>query len=93
GDGYMWECPDLFRLNGHDVLLYSPQGMQSEGYERLNKYQTGYRVGRLDNEWHFTGGPFIELDNGHDFYAAQTLLAPDGRRLVWAWLDMWESPM
>ncbi|WP_053150530.1 sucrose-6-phosphate hydrolase [Pseudomonas sp. Pf153] len=93
GDGYMWECPDLFRLNGHDVLLYSPQGMQPQGYERLNKYQTGYRVGRLDSEWHFTGGPFIELDNGHDFYAAQTLEAADGRRLVWAWLDMWESPM
>ncbi|MGQ3318112.1 glycoside hydrolase family 32 protein [Pseudomonas brassicacearum subsp. neoaurantiaca] len=93
GDGYMWECPDLFRLNGRDVLLYSPQGMQPEGYERLNKYQTGYRIGRLDSEWHFTGGPFIELDNGHDFYAAQTLEAADGRRLVWAWLDMWESPM
>ncbi|BBP59875.1 glycoside hydrolase family 32 protein [Pseudomonas sp. St316] len=93
GDGYMWECPDLFRLNGRDVLLYSPQGMKPEGYERLNKYQTGYRIGRLDSEWHFTGGPFIELDNGHDFYAAQTLEAADGRRLVWAWLDMWESPM
>ncbi|MGU3346056.1 glycoside hydrolase family 32 protein [Pseudomonas monsensis] len=93
GDGYMWECPDLFRLNGRDVLLYSPQGMQADGYDRLNKYQTGYRVGRLDSAWHFTGGPFIELDNGHDFYAAQTLLAADGRRLVWAWLDMWESPM
>jgi beta-fructofuranosidase len=93
GDGYMWECPDLFRLNGRDVLLYSPQGMQADGYDRLNKYQTGYRVGQLDNQWHFTGGPFIELDNGHDFYAAQTLLAADGRRLVWAWLDMWESPM
>lgn len=93
GDGYMWECPDLFRLNGRDVLLYSPQGMQPQGYERLNKYQTGYRVGRLNNEWHFTGGPFIELDNGHDFYAAQTLIAADGRRLLWAWLDMWESPM
>ena len=93
GDGYMWECPDLFRLNGRDVLLYSPQGMQADGYDRLNKYQTGYRVGQLDSAWHFTGGPFIELDNGHDFYAAQTLLAADGRRLVWAWLDMWESPM
>lgn len=93
GDGYMWECPDLFRLDGRDVLLYSPQGMQPEGYDRLNKYHTGYRVGQLDSQWHFSGGPFIELDNGHDFYAAQTLVAADGRRLVWAWLDMWESPM
>ncbi len=67
--------------------------MQSAGYERLNKYQTGYRIGHLDSEWHFSGGPFIELDNGHDFYATQTLVAADGRRLVWAWLDMWESPM
>ncbi|UZE03887.1 glycoside hydrolase family 32 protein [Pseudomonas corrugata] len=93
GDGYMWECPDLFRLGGRDVLLYSPQGMYPQGYERLNKYQAGYRVGRLDSDWHFVGGPFIELDNGHDFYAAQTLEAADGRRLMWAWLDMWESPM
>jgi beta-fructofuranosidase len=89
----MWECPDLFRLDGQDVLLYSPQGMQPEGFERLNKFHTGYRVGRLDSDWRFEGGPFIELDNGHDFYAAQTLLAADGRRLLWAWLDMWDSPM
>ncbi|MEX6500545.1 glycoside hydrolase family 32 protein [Pseudomonas zhanjiangensis] len=93
GDGYMWECPDLFRLGGQDVLLYSPQGMQPDGFERLNKFHTGYRVGQLDSDWRFTGGPFIELDNGHDFYAAQTQLAADGRRLVWAWLDMWDSPM
>ncbi len=93
GDGYMWECPDLFRLDGQDVLLYSPQGMQAEGFERLNKFHTGYRVGRVDDARHFSGGPFIELDNGHDFYAAQTQLAADGRRLVWAWLDMWDSPM
>jgi beta-fructofuranosidase len=92
GDGYMWECPDLFRLDGRDVLLYSPQGMPAHGYERLNKFHTGYRVGQIDSQWQFSGGPFIELDNGHDFYAAQTLVAADGRRLVWAWLDMWESP-
>ncbi|KPX28403.1 MULTISPECIES: glycoside hydrolase family 32 protein [Pseudomonas syringae group] len=92
GDGYMWECPDLFRLDARDVLLYSPQGMPAEGYARLNKFHTGYRVGQVDRQWQFTGGPFIELDNGHDFYAAQTLVAADGRRLVWAWLDMWESP-
>lgn len=36
---------------------------------------------------------FREIDFGHDFYAPQTLLTPDGRRLVIGWLDMWESPM
>lgn len=92
-DGYMWECPDLFQLNGRDVLLYSPQGMQAEGFARQNKFHTGYRIGRLDEARRFSGGPFIELDNGHDFYAAQTQLAADGRRLAWAWLDMWDSPM
>lgn len=37
--------------------------------------------------------PFCELDAGHDFYAPQTFTAADGRRLLFAWMDMWESPM
>lgn len=93
-DGYMWECPDLFRLDDSDVFLYSPQGLPASGYSRRNLYQTGYRLGRLDAHGRFQPRtPFVELDHGHDFYAAQTLIAPDGRRLLWAWLDMWESPM
>src|SRR5699024_554150 len=36
---------------------------------------------------------FIELDKGHDFYAAQTLLAPDGRRILIGWMAMWENEM
>jgi beta-fructofuranosidase len=68
-DGYMWECPDLFHLDGQDILLYSPQGMQPDGFSRLNRFHTGYRVGRVDEAQRFNGGPFIELDNGHDFYA------------------------
>ena len=92
-EGYMWECPDLFPLGDKSILLLSPQGMQPRGYDWQNKYQTGYRIGTLDSEWHFQGGDFIELDNGHDFYAAQTFIAADGRRLLWGWLDMWDSPM
>ncbi|KTT30049.1 glycoside hydrolase family 32 protein [Pseudomonas rhizoryzae] len=93
-DGYMWECPDLFPLGDEDVFLCSPQGLRPLGYRYRNLYQNAYRLGRLTDAARFlprTG--FIELDHGHDFYAAQTLEAPDGRRLLWAWLDMWESPM
>lgn len=38
-------------------------------------------------------GHFTELDNGHDFYAPQSFVAKDGRRIVIGWMDMWESPM
>ncbi|VFS68170.1 Sucrose-6-phosphate hydrolase [Kluyvera cryocrescens] len=27
-------------------------------------------------------GEFIEMDHGHDFYAPQSFLTPDGRRIV-----------
>jgi beta-fructofuranosidase len=93
-DGYMWECPDVFELDGCDVFLYSPQGLKPSGYDNWNKFQNSYRLGQLDNFGRFTeSGQLRELDHGHDFYAAQTLLAPDGRRLLWAWMDMWDSPM
>ncbi|MCW1043242.1 glycoside hydrolase family 32 protein, partial [Streptococcus anginosus] len=38
-------------------------------------------------------GEFFEIDNGHDFYATQTLLTPDGRRVMIAWMNAWDSPM
>ncbi|MGE6473322.1 glycoside hydrolase family 32 protein, partial [Serratia proteamaculans] len=93
-DGYMWECPDLFELGGCDVLLYSPQGLEPSGYDNWNKFQNSYRMGVLDDQGCFSEcGALHELDHGHDFYAAQTVLAPDGRRLLLAWMDMWDSPM
>ncbi|WP_061290688.1 glycoside hydrolase family 32 protein [Azotobacter vinelandii] len=99
-DGYMWECPDLFELEGRDVFLFSPQGLEPDGHERWNLFQNGYRLGRLgrlgrlDERARFVAESELrEIDHGHDFYAAQTLLAPDGRRLLWAWMDMWQSPM
>lgn len=93
-DGYMWECPDIFELDGRDFFLYSPQGLKPAGYDNWNLFQNSYRTGQLDDSGCFhVRGDLHELDHGHDFYAAQTLLAPDGRRLLWAWMDMWESPM
>ena len=80
-EGKMWECPDLFRLNGKNILLMSPQGIVEDGEKYRNYHQTGYKI----------NDDFIELDHGHDFYAATTMLAPDGRRILIAWMDMWHS--
>ena len=93
-EGFMWECPDFFNLDGKDVLLLSPQGIDPQGKKYLNLFETGYFVGEYDYKAaKFSHGEFYELDKGHDFYATQTTETPDGRRIVIAWMDMWESPM
>ncbi|WDH75504.1 glycoside hydrolase family 32 protein [Exiguobacterium marinum] len=89
--GWMWECPDLFHLDGHEILLLSPQGMEIEGDRYQNLHQCGYFIGGLDVTTPcFTHGSFTELDYGHDFYAAQTFLDDNGRRILIAWNAMWE---
>ena len=92
--GTMWECPDFFSLGDQHYLMFSPQGMNAEGYSYRNRFQSGvipgmWSPGRLFAQ----SGHFTELDNGHDFYAPQSFLAKDGRRIVIGWMDMWESPM
>ena len=92
--GYMWECPDFFELGGKHVLLFSPQGMESQGELYKNTFQTGYLVGDYSYATNtFESGAFTELDNGHDFYAVQTFLDDKGRRIAIGWMDMWESNM
>lgn len=92
--GYMWECPDILQLNGYDVLLMSPQGMNPEGFKYHNLHQSGYCIGQLNYE---TGvlehGPFELLDYGFDVYAPQSTIDDQGRRIVIAWMNMWESNM
>lgn len=92
--GYMWECPDFFELDGKYILMLSPQGIKPENDSYQNLYQTGYFVGTFDYEhMQFDYGDFTELDNGHDFYAAQSFQDDSGRRIVIGWMDMWDSPM
>ncbi len=87
--GFMWECPDLFNLNGHDILMCSPQGLEPEADKYQNIYQSGYFVGQLDYQTQkFIHGDFIELDRGFEFYAPQTTLDSKGRRLMSAWMGL-----
>lgn len=94
GMGFMWECPDFFTLNGKQILMFSPQGMAAQGYENRNLFQSGYLVGQWQPGATFVQqSAFQEMDHGHDFYAPQSFLAPDRRRIVMGWMAMWESPM
>lgn len=87
--GYMWECPDYFQLNGKDVLLFCPQGIESEENRYQNIYQSGYIVGTLDfDTLHFEHESFVELDNGFDFYAPQTFLDEAKRRVLIGWMGL-----
>lgn len=87
--GYMWECPDLFPLDGKDVLITSPQGIEADGYLYNNLYQAGYFIGKFHEQAaKFEHGHFTELDRGFDFYAPQTTLDDAGRRILFAWMGV-----
>ncbi|WP_137992594.1 glycoside hydrolase family 32 protein [Streptomyces vilmorinianum] len=78
--GAMWECPDLFPLDGKWVLLYST----NEGGRSLQRYAVGaYDGGRFTAERHGV------LDGGGDVYAAQSYRDDAGRRLMTAWMSDW----
>ncbi|WP_367366306.1 glycoside hydrolase family 32 protein [Leuconostoc pseudomesenteroides] len=90
--GYMLECPDLIEVDGKQVLMFSPQGLAPDkiNHRYENIHNTGYVVGHFDEKTaHFTPETsFEEVDRGFEFYAPQTLNAPDGRRIMWGWAGM-----
>ena len=94
GKNYMWECPDFFRCGNFHWLMFSPQGMPPSGYRFRNLFQSGVLAGswKPGSVFALKGG-FEELDYGHDFYAPQSMLAEDGRRIIMAWMNMWDSPV
>lgn len=90
--GFMWECPDFFRLDDKYVLVFSPQGMARDGYRNVNLYQSGYIIGNWSPGKPFQQEtPFIEMDLGDSFYAPQSFLAKDNRRMLIGWMVMWDS--
>ena len=90
--GKMWECPDFFELDGKHVLLTSPQDMLPEGLEFHNGNGTLCIIGEMDPETHtLKEQSYQSVDYGIDCYAMQTLLAPDGRRIMIAWMQNWDT--
>ena len=88
--GYMWECPDFFELDGEDVLILSPQGILPEMYQFNNPHAAGYVIGEVD--WDTVTlkpeAAFQEFDRGFDFYAPHTFEDDQGRRIMWSWMGI-----
>ena len=89
--GMMWECPDYFRLDGKDVLLVSPREMSPIGLEFHAGNGTVCMIGEADENRHLIRENVHAIDYGIDFYAPQTLLTPDGRRILIAWMQNWDT--
>ena len=90
--GKMWECPDFFLLDGVWVGLVSPQDMQAIDLEFHNGNANVCLMGSFDWETRtFRRSAVSAIDYGMDFYATQSLLAPDGRRILIAWMQSWEN--
>ena len=75
-EGATAECPNFFKLGDQWVLFVSPYG------------KVQYFVGDFDAETcRFKPRTRGLLDYGSSFYAPNTMQVPDGRRLVWGWLN------
>lgn len=90
--GRMWECPDLFELDGKWFLMVSPMEMQEEEPKYHNGHGNMILAGTFDEEsGEFSWDYDQSIDYGIDFYAAQTLLTEDGRRVMIGWMQNWAA--
>ncbi len=90
--GKMWECPDFFVLDGKGILMTSPQDMEAVGLEYRAGNGSICVIGNYDEAM----DEFVEesnqaVDYGIDFYAHQTVLTEDGRRVMIGWMQNWDT--
>ncbi|MFQ7057054.1 MAG: hypothetical protein ACLRQX_00140 [Turicibacter sanguinis] len=65
----MWECPDFAEIDGKDLLIFSPQGVEVQGEKYKNLFNVTYVIGKLDlDQLIFEVESFDEFERGFDFY-------------------------
>ncbi len=96
--GGVWECPDLFKLpvdgtgeNRWVLMISTGANPATQGSD------AEYFVGRLTEDGKFVNdnpaGTVLRTDYGKEFYASSSFAdAPDGRRIVMAWMTNWDYP-
>lgn len=86
--GDMWECPDLFKVDGNYLLVMSPENIISDDINYTNN--SVYSIVDFDEE--NCDMKLINkqkfLDEGLDLYAPQTTLDEFGNRVLIGWMRM-----
>lgn len=87
--GFMWECPDLFELDGELILVCCPQGVPADGWRYRNPHQCVWFP--IEADWEAPSFKIVGkgmppmVDAGFDFYAPQSFEDAAGRRLMIGW--------
>jgi len=85
------ECPDLFRIDDKDVLLFSEMPCDPEFAGEIQN-KTAYVIGQMDFEkGHFLPESKGLLDYGQTFYAPQSTEGKEGERLLIGWMHRWHE--
>ncbi|SCH82941.1 glycoside hydrolase family 32 protein [Romboutsia sp. 1001713B170207_170306_H8] len=92
--GYMLECPSFIEVEGKDVIILSPMGLEKEELKYQNQFSTVYLVGKLDIEnMKFDLEYMDEVDNGFDFYASQAFYGKDNKPMMVSWFGCGEQDL
>lgn len=86
--GYMWECPDLFTISETTFAVIGPQGVESFSASNTIPHHNGIARATLTEAKGIELSDFQHLDYGFDFYAPQTMLTADGRRVMCGWMGL-----
>ena len=90
--GYMWECPDLFEIDGQQIMTCCPQGVEQKGYDYQNVYQCGYFPVNFDlvnKKYEF--GTFVEFDKGFEKY--DVILTPTSPTVAFGIGEKSDNPL
>jgi len=86
--GYMWECPDFFKLGNQEFIVICPQGIKSQYVSNTVKHHNRIFKASFDKHNKVVMSEPQTLDHGFDFYAPQTLESKDGRRIMCGWMGL-----
>ncbi len=86
--GNMWECPDIFDVDGRHMFIMSPEQIMYD--DKNYPSHAVYTLVEFDEETCTMHVPdtYQYIDLGLDIYAPQTTVDKDGNRILIGWMRM-----